>query len=105
MNNGCLSYQNIFLSESDILTFNEGEQLNDMSISFYFQILSERYQNLNFISIDPATSFLITFEEDLEDLCCMLKPLKLKEKDYIFIPVNDVKSKFKVGNIIILFRM
>jgi len=94
-----LSYNNIALRKSDINTFKEYTQLNDLSISFYFEILNEKFakHNEEFTLLDPATVFLLIFETDLEDLIAMLKPLKLLTKKYIFIPVNDIDSKFKVA--------
>jgi Ulp1 family protease len=94
-----LSYNNIALRKSDINTFKEYTQLNDLSISFYFEILNEKFAKFNneFTLLDPATVFLLVFETDLEDLVAMLKPLKLHTKQYIFIPVNDIDSKFRVA--------
>ncbi len=82
-----LSYNNIALRKSDINTFKEYTQLNDLSISFYFEILNEKFAKFNneFTLLDPATVFLLVFETDLEDLVAMLKPLKLHTKQYIFI--------------------
>jgi Ulp1 family protease len=94
-----VSLNNVALRKSDILTFQDYHQLNDLSISFYFEILNEKFSTFNneFILLDPATVFLLIFETDLEDLIAMLKLLNLQSKQYIFIPVNDTDSKFKVA--------
>ena len=94
-----LSYNNISLRKSDIDTFKDYNQLNDLSISFFYEILNNKFANYNcqFTLLDPATVFLLVFETDIDDLIAMLKPLKLHTKQYIFIPVNDIDSKYKVG--------
>ena len=94
-----LSYNNISLRKSDINTFKNYSQLNDLSISFYYEYLNEIYKaNQNYFTLlDPAMVFLLIFETEIEDLISMMKPLKIETKEFIFIPVNDIESKYKVG--------
>lgn len=96
MNKG-LSYNNVCLSSEDIATFTKNSQLNDMSISFYYEFLNNEllkgYQN--YLLLDPAMVSILYFDESIEDLTDMLIPLNIKNQSYIFFPVNDNTNKYK----------
>lgn len=91
-----LSTNNCSIKKSDIDTLSPYTYLNDLIISFYYEILEEKYNILkNKISLlDPAVSMSIILDanddNDLNDIKnCIFLPLNLDKKKYIFAPIND----------------
>ena len=48
-----LSYKSCCLRKSDIKCFTDFHRLNDLSISFYYEMLTDKYSNNDFILLDP----------------------------------------------------
>ena len=91
-----LSTNNCSIKKSDIDTLSPHTYLNDLIISFYYEILESKYNiSLNKITLlDPAVSMSIILDvnnnDDLKDIKnCIFIPLELDKKKYIFAPIND----------------
>jgi sentrin-specific protease 8 len=77
------------LTTEDASLFEEGHWLNDSCISFYFYKLEQLFDPSLICFLDPLTSFILNFENDLEEIESQLAPLNLSPKSLIVIPVND----------------
>ena len=85
-----VTYKSCSIKQSDIDTLSDYQYLNDLIISFYYEILNEKYDNNDIILLDPAVSMSIIFDQDLEDIkLCIFDPLNMSNKKYIFVPIND----------------
>ena len=88
-----LSTKNCSVKKEDIETLSPYTYLNDLIISFYYEIIQDKYSSEDIALLDPAVSMSIIFnenEEDLEDLReCIFLPLNLSKKKFIFAPIND----------------
>jgi Ulp1 family protease len=98
-NNTHLSYKSIYLSPEDINCFNDYNLLNDMCISFYYQLINEKFADYSdkFLLLEPAMVGTIVFDDEIEDLKLMLDPLGISQKEYIFFPINDNEDRFNFG--------
>ena len=83
-----LTYKNTTLRQSDVDNLNDNCWLNDTCINFYYDYLSENL-GTNVLLMDPSASFLIVFENDMEDLEPFLASLDLDSRRYVFFPVNN----------------
>ena len=91
-----LSTKNCSVTKKDISTLAPYTFINDLIISFYYEIIQERYPSKDITLLDPAVSmsFILNVnkgsEEDIEDLKqCIFLPLELDKKKFIFAPIND----------------
>ena len=91
-----LSTNNCSIKKSNIDTLSPHTYLNDLIISFYYEILEEKYNILKdkISLLDPAVSMSIILDanddNDLNDIKnCIFLPLNLDKKKYIFAPIND----------------
>ena len=91
-----LSTNKCEITKEDISTLAPHTYLNDLIISFYYEIIEDRYPSKDIALLDPAVSQSIILDssegndEDLEDLKqCIFLPLELNKKKFIFAPVND----------------
>ena len=91
-----LSTKNCSVTKEDISTLAPYTYLNDLIISFYYEIIQDKYPSKDITLLDPAVSQSIILdssdgnEEDLEDLKqCIFLPLELDKKKFVFAPVND----------------
>lgn len=85
-----LTYGSCCIKSSDISTLDDYQYLNDLIISFYYEILTKKYPCNDIILIEPAVSMSIIVEEDLSIVDeCIFTPLKVKEKKFVFLPIND----------------
>ena len=90
-----LSTKNCSVTKEDISTLSPYTYLNDLIISFYYEIIQDKYPSKDITLLDPAVSMSIILysndnEDDLEDLKqCIFLPLELDKKKYIFAPIND----------------
>ena len=89
-----LSTKNCTVTKKDIETLSPHTYLNDLIISFYYEIIQERYPSNDITFLDPAVSMSIILDSDndndLEDLKeCIFLPLELNKKKFIFAPIND----------------
>ncbi|GMH40144.1 hypothetical protein BSKO_08048 [Bryopsis sp. KO-2023] len=93
-----LSYHDIVLRESDVELLKGPAWLNDLVIEFYFEYLSrEVFDNAeDFAFLGGSVAYLIAGGSP-QDLVEMLKPLKLPDKKFIFIPVNNNPDVGEVG--------
>ena len=90
-----LSYKSICLRKFDVDCFKSNNYLNDMCISFYYELLNDKYKNFdNYFLFDPASISTMVIYDELEDLIDMFGCLNLDQKDYLFIPINDNTDKF-----------
>ena len=96
MNEVILSSKNCSVTKEDISTLAPYTYLNDLIISFYYEIIQDKYPSKDITLLDPAVSQSIILdssdgnEEDLEDLKqCIFLPLELDKKKFVFAPVND----------------
>ena len=93
-----LSTQNCSIKKSDIDTLSPYTYVNDLIISFYYEIIQDKFPSKLITLLDPAVSMSIILdinddEDNLEDLKnCIFKPLELDKKKFIFAPVNDNKK-------------
>ena len=90
-----LSTKNCSVTKEDISTLSPYTYLNDLIISFYYEIIQDKYPSKDITLLDPAVSMSIILnsndnEDDLEDLMqCIFLPLELDKKKFIFAPIND----------------
>ena len=89
-----LSTKNCSVTKDDIQTLSPYTYLNDLIISFYYEIIQDKYPSEDITLLDPAVSMSIILDanddEDLEDLKkCIFIPLNLSKKKFIFAPIND----------------
>jgi Ulp1 family protease len=93
-----LSTDNCEIKNSDISTLSPHTYLNDLIISFYYEILQKKYQSDLITLLDPAVSMSIILDnsgndDNLEDIKkCIFLPLELDKKKFIFAPINDNKK-------------
>ena len=93
-----LSTDNCEIKQSDISTLSPHTYLNDLIISFYYEILQKKYHSDLITLLDPAVSMSIILDnsgndDNLRDLKnCIFLPLKLDKKKFIFAPINDNKK-------------
>ena len=94
-----LTYKCCSLKKTDIDTLSDYQYLNDIIISFYYEILNEKYKSDDFVLLDPAVSMSIIVEENLDDINqCIFIPLQMDKKKFIFAPVNDnTKIAYQTG--------
>ena len=89
-----LSTKNCSVTKEDIETLSSHTYLNDLIISFYYEIIQDKYPSKDITLLDPAVSMSIILdsndENDLEDLKqCIFLPLELDKKKFVFAPIND----------------
>ena len=93
-----LSTDNCEIKNSDISTLSPHTYLNDLIISFYYEILQKKYHSDLITLLDPAVSMSIILDvsgndDNLEDIKnCIFLPLELNKKKFIFAPINDNKK-------------
>ena len=93
-----LSTDNCEIKNSDISTLSPHTYLNDLIISFYYEILQKKYQSDLITLLDPAVSMSIILDnsgndDNIEDIKnCIFLPLELDKKKFIFAPINDNKK-------------
>jgi Ulp1 family protease len=94
-----LSYKNVCLRKSDVECLKPYNLINDMCISFYYEILNEKLKKFEneFFLFDPASTSMIIFDDDMEDLYDMFSSVNLVDRKYLFMPINDNTNKYKVG--------
>ena len=94
-----LTYKCCSLKKTDIDTLSDYQYLNDIIISFYYEILNEKYKSDDFVLLDPAVSMSIIVEENLDHINqCIFIPLQMDKKKFIFAPVNDnTKIAYQTG--------
>ena len=93
-----LSTQNCSIKQSDIDTLKPHTYVNDLIISFYYEIIQDKYPSKLITLLDPAVSMSIILdvnndEDSLKDIRnCIFTPLELDKKKFIFAPINDNKK-------------
>ena len=100
-----LSTKNCSVTKEDIATLAPHTYLNDLIISFYYEIIQDKFPSKDITLLDPAVSMSIILDsndwsdEDLEDLKqCIFLPLELNKKKFIFAPINDnTKIQYKAS--------
>lgn len=85
-----LTYKCCSLKRSDINCLSDYTYINDIMISFYYEILNEKFPSDKYVLMDPAVSMSIIVEKNLKDIKeCIFDPLDLKSKNFVFVPIND----------------
>ena len=94
-----ITYKSCSIKQSDIDCLSDYQYLNDLIISFYYEILNEKYMSNDIVLLDPAVSMSIIFDKDLDDINnCIFEPLGMKNKKFIFVPINDnTKIEYKTS--------
>ena len=94
-----LNYKSVSLRKSDIQCLDNYKYLNDLCISFYYEILTQKFSKheKDFFLFDPSSISIILFDDNLEDLKECFNPLNLPDKNFLFIPVNDISDKYSYG--------
>ena len=94
-----ITYKSCSIKKSDIDCLSDYQYLNDLIISFYYEILNEKYMSNDIVLLDPAVSMSIIFDKDLDDINnCIFEPLGMKNKKFIFVPINDnTKIEYKTS--------
>ena len=83
-----LTYKNTTIRQSDVNNLKDNCWLNDTCINFYYDYMSEGL-GTDVLLVDPSASFLIVFENDMEDLEPFLASLDFNSRKYVFFPVNN----------------
>ena len=89
-----LSTNNCSVTNADIATLSPYTYLNDLIISFYYEVIEGKYPSKDIALLEPAASMSIVLDsndgENLGDLKeCIFLPLELDKKKFIFAPIND----------------
>ncbi len=89
-----LSTNNCSVTNADIATLSPYTYLNDLIISFYYEVIEGKYPSKDIALLQPAASMSIVLDsnvgDNLEDLReCIFLPLELDKKKFIFAPIND----------------
>jgi Ulp1 family protease len=96
-----LSYKSNCLRRTDVKCFEDFNQLNDIAIGFYYEVLFHEkvYESLmdKVHLVQPASASLIVYDYDIYDLIEMFEPMKFDEKEIIFFPLNDNTDKYNYG--------
>ena len=85
-----LSTQNCSIKQSDIDTLKPHTYVNDLIISFYYEIIQDKYPSKLITLLDPAVSMSIILdvnndEDNLKDIRnCIFTPLELDKKKIYF---------------------
>ena len=93
-----LSTNNCSIKKSDIDTLSPHTYVNDLIISFYYEIIQDKYPTKLITLLDPAVSMSIILDvsdddNELKDIKnCIFLPLELDKKKFIFAPINDNKK-------------
>lgn len=87
-----LTYHDVTLYRSDVKLLKPPFWLNDSLIAFYYEYLTyelfkEHENQLAFVH--PSAIFMIAFLNTSEELKQSLAPLKLPQKQYVFMPINN----------------
>lgn len=96
-----LTYKHITLHKLDLYTLPPPNYINDLIISFYYEVLNDKFKEYSnyFALLDPVVSHAIISENSLSEINeVVYAPLDLKSKKYVFIPINDNKEKKKYGD-------
>ena len=86
MNKILVSYKGVALWQKDIDTLGEGCWVNDNIINFWVN-WNDKRDNIGMI--EPASILLMASEDD-ETIKELMSGLKMEEKDYLVLPMNDI---------------
>lgn len=88
-----VTYKFVSLRKEDLNCIINNGYLTDRVIGFWYQIIQEKFPNQSIELIDPSVSMSIVLERNLKDIKeCIIEPLNLKNKSFIFMPLNDNTS-------------
>ena len=83
-----LTYHSSTLRQADINLFSNSQWLNDQCILFYFEYLTHSSPR-EILFLDPGASFLLLFENDIDDLREAMCNISLTNRSLIFSAIND----------------
>lgn len=91
-----LSFHDSLVFQSDLDLLKEGQWINDRIIGFVYEYLekevfpSECNEKNLFAFLNPSSVQYLKLCESLEEAkMCFLEPLELKNKSYVFLPLNS----------------
>jgi len=95
-----LNYKSVCLRKSDISCYENYHYLNDLCISFYYEIIADKFMKFEseILLLDPSSVSTIYFDDEIEDLRDCFGALNFEERKYIFIPVNDATDRYAYGS-------
>ncbi|XP_011504795.1 PREDICTED: sentrin-specific protease 8-like [Ceratosolen solmsi marchali] len=93
-----LSYNNSLIRQGDVNLLRGPYWLNDTIIGFYFEFLEDKYEALmpEALFVCPELTQLLKVTASNE-YSALLDPIKAKEKNWIFFPLNDCSSLERPG--------
>lgn len=91
-----LTYGSATLRQKDIDLYEPGQWLNDQCILFYFEYLTRKVEK-EMLFLDPGASYLLLFENDLEDLAAAMCNVSLARRKFIFCAINDNNNPMAAG--------
>ena len=88
-----VNFQESTLYEEDLEVFKHG-WLTSNCIDFFFCLLEhkefqDRFQEAGIVLIHPATMFIVSMTDDVEELRECLEGLELDKAKHLFIPLNN----------------
>jgi len=94
-----LSYKSTCLRISDVKCFQGNNFLNDLCISFYYELLNEKFKSHenDFFLFDPASISTMVIYDEIEEIIDMFGSLNLHLKKYLFMPINNNTDKYSIS--------
>ena len=93
-----LNLLDVSITDEDTKSLEEGQWISDSIIALWFKYLQDKVHedNANLLFIPPSVTQVLK-EGLTDDFNILLEPLNIWQKKYIFMAVNDNKSKTKPG--------
>ncbi|XP_077265915.1 sentrin-specific protease 8 [Temnothorax americanus] len=93
-----LSYHDYLLRASDVALLERNDWLNDIIIGFYFEYLNQQHRkDSRLLFIGPEVAQLLKML-DSSQYNLFLDPIKAKNYDFVFFPLNDCDSNEAGGS-------
>lgn len=95
-----LSYEDSIIYESDFKLLDDGNWLNDRLISFIYEYFEKETFSNNSVCgfVNPSTVQYLKLCDRLEEAeAFFIEPLKLKDKNIVFFPLNS-NIEINAGN-------
>lgn len=94
-----VSYHSVALYPEDVALLEPTQWLNDAVLTFGIERLEHNLfsSRPDLAFLHPSLSMILLLEDDEDDLAATLKGLKLQEKQFLFVPINDSADAEKVA--------